>query len=840
MAIFSNSIIPAAAAAADDDVITKSVRFNRADDPYISFTPSSTGNQKKWTTAMWIKKSAVGLSSAQYFGLTCDEHSGEHNNGVAGIYFGGGDDKIDTYFDTDGSNPYGNINDRVYRDPAGWMQIIWAVDAANTVQRIWVNGVEETASSSLNPLDYAYAMNKSGHLMAIGTSAWGVGNCFDGYIAQVVHLDGQYITDPTEFGQVSSTTGEWEPIEITSSSFTYGTNGALLEFLQTGTSADSSGIGADTSGNDNHWSVSSIAASDVVEDTPTDNYCTLNPLDTNSNNVLAEGNLNFSSSGSSNHYPTFSTMGMRSGKWYFEAYKANGSSWMMAIMSLAHDSGSLSADSTVGNTTSGVNKVGYSISAYNGNKSHDSGSEYDQSYGSATGDVLMCAFDADNGKIWWGTDGTWFDSGDPAAGTDYAFNNIDTDTDWGVCIHCYSGNLPWMNFGADPTFGGNISSPATDEFKYTPPSGFKSLKASNLTASIAKPSEYFDVKTWTGTATSPTPAAKVLDFPWSFATDGGLVWQKMRNSSGSHYLFDTVRGDDKGLYTNTTDAEQGNYPSYYTQDFDSSGDYSIQQDFDGGGNGNEVNLAGNTYVAWSWKESATAGFDIITWTGDGETGGQEVSHGLTVVPEMIIAKDRSAAMGSGDWVVHHKDLSHSTLNKYLVLNGDDAETGYEGLDAIGSLTSSSITFDDDMAFLGTSRLLNTGTMFGMQAASTYVAYVFASVEGYSKVGSYTGNGSSDGPFINLGFRPAFVLYKKISSDSPSWGMRDSARETYNSGADGDILYAESNAAEDHNHQLDFVSNGIKLRGSYTGYNDSGVKYLFYAVAESPLKTANAR
>ena len=823
----------ASAAAPADDAVTKSCRFEKSSTSNLNQDNPTPDSARKMTLSFWVKLVESGNVVLMAFGAS-----------AAG---GGSQSQFDIRQETDGtigvrsqvnnSYTYEAFTTRLFRDFSSWYHIViaWDTDQSVAADRVkfYVNGEQETLTGSFPALNYDDRFGETGTNVKnrIGTGVSGTGTWLpsSSYMADIIRIDGQQLT-PSSFAEEDATTGQWKPKDT--SGLTFGSAGFRLDF------EDDTEIGNDVSGEGNDFDgVSNLAASDVVEDTPTDNYCVMNPLDSNSNNVLDEGNLNFSSSGSSGHYPTFSTMGMRSGKWYFEAYKANGSSWMMAIMSLAHDSGSLSMDSTVGNTTSGVNKVGYSISAYNGNKSHDSGSEYNQSYGTATGDVLMCAFDADNGKIWWGTDGTWFASGDPAAGTDYAFNNIDTDTDWGVCIHCYSGNLPWMNFGADPTFGGNVSTPDTSEFKHTPPTGFSALKASALTASIAKPSEHFDIKTWTGTATSPTPAAKVLDFPWSFATDGGLVWQKMRNTTGSHYLFDTVRGDDKALNTNLNDAEQSHYPSYYTQDFDSSGDYSIQQDFDGAGNGNEVNHSSNTYVAWGWKKSAAAGFNIVGWTGDdddmmGES--QTITHGLNpLTPEMIIAKGRTDNSATGSsWLVYHKDLPSG---EYLRLAHSDS-TITPMSSVIDNVTSTYVDFGSD----NSSYYLNYGgDEWTPTDPDTYIGYFFASVEGYSKIGSYEGNLDADGPFIYTGFRPRFILSKNADRSAVHWNIHDAMRDPHN--LVDTRLWTNLTSSEDSLYdKFDFYSNGFKPRTADTGHNGNGETIIYYAVAESPFKYANAR
>ena len=159
------------------------LRFNNPDTPSISFSPSSTGDQKKWTTAFWFKRSKLSYTNSHLFGA--ESHSS--NDGIAAVYLQN-NDKLTSYFDTSGANPYGVVNDRLYRDPAGWMQIIWAVDAVNTIQKIWINGVEESVASATNPVNYAYAMNQSGYAMKLGCRPWDAdSNSFDGYIAQFVH-----------------------------------------------------------------------------------------------------------------------------------------------------------------------------------------------------------------------------------------------------------------------------------------------------------------------------------------------------------------------------------------------------------------------------------------------------------------------------------------------------------------------------------------------------------------------------------------------------------------------------------------------------------------------------
>ena len=270
------------------------------------------------------------------------------------------------------------------------MQIIWAVDAVNTTQRIWINGVEETLSSSLNPPNYAYGMNESGNEVRLGCQPWETANhSFDGYIAQFVHLDGQYITDPTEFGQVSTTSGEWEPIEITSSSFTYGTNGALLLF------EDPHIIGRDSAGGG----------------VGRDNYCTFNPDDESAALTYTIDNTRIIWS-DTDYCRTRGTTGVSSGKWYFEFMQdgvaQNGNTMIWGVktsdVTLTTDSfgyGSAMADEWVLTDMGAV--------------ANDGSGTADVLSDPQDGDIIQVAVDMDAKKIWFGVNDTW--DGDPAAGT---------------------------------------------------------------------------------------------------------------------------------------------------------------------------------------------------------------------------------------------------------------------------------------------------------------------------------------------------------------------------------------------------------------------------------------
>ena len=811
-----------AAAPAPSDVVTKSLRFEKSSTANLNQDNPSGADARQMTLSFWVKLVETPSADRKLFAFGGSAVGGTSQSEQEVIQKTDGKIKVRTNVINTGV--YSATTTRVFRDFSSWYHIVIAWDTDQSVaadrMKFYVNNEQETLTGTFPSLNYNDRFGETGTNVknrigcgVDGASAYGPSSS---YMADIIRIDGQQLT-PTSFAEEDASTGQWKPKAFVG---VYGTAGFHLDF------EDDTAIGNDVSGEGNDFTATNLSTWDVMEDTPTDNYCVLNPL-ANSAGALSEGNLQLGGTSTSGSRCA-STIKFPTGKWYYEAYLKTVGSYSQVGVGIDDQS-----SAAIGNDSTANSAIGYAL-------------EYGQyntagswvTYGSAfsAGDVCMVAFDADTHNIWFGKNGTWFDSGDPAAGTNAITTLIDGE--YGAVFRPYSSGAAIVaNFGQDPFFAGGKTSgqdTSQSEFYYTPPTGFLALSTGNLpTPTIAKPSEHFSTKLWTATSTNP----KVLDFPWSFATDGGLVWQKMRSSSGEHYLFDTVRGDDKALYSNTSNAEQGYGPSYYTQDFDASGDYSIQQD----GVGNEVNYSGNTYVAWGWKKSATAGMDIVTWTGDDDGTGasptpQAVSHSLGVAPDLIIAKSRTQnTFHNFDWIVWHKDL---TSGNYLLLNGLGAETGW-GDALVSSIGSSSVTFGSDAMMSGED--LNAGASFG--SADDYVAYLFASVEGYSKCGIYTGNGSAAGPFVYCGFRPAFILIKSTGNPSSNgyWMMKDEVRSTTYNPADGN-LYANEAFAEDTTStvDIDFLSNGFKIKGTYAGINATGSSYIFYAVAESPFKYASAR
>ena len=335
---------------------------------------------------------------------------------------------------------------------------------------------------------------------------------------------------------------------------------------------------------------------------------------------------------------------------------------------------------------------------------------------------------------------------------------------------------------------------------------------------IDKPSDYFNTVLYTGN--SSTQAIAV-----GFQSD--WVWCKPRTNTGSHFLTDSVRGGTKVIISNTTGAEITR--SSNIQSFTSTG-YTLGAD-------GTSNFNGDATVAWNWKAGTSftndasgtgigsidsagsvnndAGFSICSYTGTGSNG--TVKHGLSTTPSTIIYKRRNSTSG---WVVWHKSIGTNILE----LNETGAAQG--GSSYINGTVPTSSVFS-----IGTSGDINAD-------GGTYVAYCFNDVQGYSKFGSYTGNGTdNNGTFVYTGFKPAWLMVKRTDSTS-DWSMYDIKREAANPQYEFDLqLEANDNAAEGSDGQLGMYSNGFKLRSSDAFLNASGGTYIYMAFAEQPFVTS---
>jgi hypothetical protein len=783
--------------------IERSLRFNSADSAYLNRTPASAGNRKTWTWSSWVKRGALG-SNRMIF--NCD-------NGTTDATFGSISFLSSDSLNFGAYNLSWRVSTQVFRDPSAWYHIVVAFDttqatAANRV-KMYVNGVQITAFSTSNDptLNTDYAINQAA-VHNIGKTYGGFGY-LDGYLTEVNFIDGQALT-PSDFGETDSNTGVWKPKAYTG---TYGTNGFFLKFADNSNTTAAT-LGKDSSGNGNNWtpnnfSVTAGAGNDSMVDSPTSygtdtgaggevrgNYCTLNPL-YGSTPTLANGNLD----ATTNNTTAYGTVSVTSGKWYWEILVGNAS--YIGVM----DSTYIKPD---GNWSSQA--IAYVSS---GNKYNGTGSAYGASY--TTNDIIGVALDMDAGTIVFYKNGS-------SQGT--AFSSGIAGKEFRPLVYSSTSGTQTANFGQRA-------------FAYTAPSGFKALCTQNLptptigATSTTQANDYFNVVLWTGANTSAGNSVTGVGFSPDF------VWAKIRSQGYANLLYDRLRGTGgtAELSSNETSAEGGTSASErgYLNSFDSDGFSSVV-----GTNGDNLyfNQTSQTYVAWNWKANGagssntagtitstvsantTSGFSIVTGT-LGAAGVQgTVGHGLGVAPSMILFKTRSGA--TYNWSVFHTSIATDTT-KYLRLN-----------DTSATLTYSTVW----------GAALPTSTVFGVTGdgcgspSNPFVAYCFAAVAGYSAFGSYTGNGSSDGPMIFTGFRPRFILTKCTSTTS-EWVMIDTARDTYNYATK--YIYANASSAEASSFEiLDVLSNGFKQRSAWSQNNTSGATYIYAAFAESPFKYSLAR
>ena len=929
---FYDAIRVGAAGASTGYEVERSLRFVKASSNQSSRlerTPSSTGNQKVWTWSCWFKRTKLGDSS--YF-LT----SYGNNDGIAAIYFDSSD-RINTYFDTSGANPYGAVNARRYRDTSSWMHMVWQVDALNTTQRIWINGVEESLNSGLNPPNYAYTMNQSGQSNFVGGAAWyPTGTGSNMYLAEVHFSDGNKYT-PSDFTETDAATGQLIPKEV---DITYGTNGFYLNFSDnSGTSATT--LGKDYSGNGNNWTPTnfSVAAgleNDSFVDSPTNNHPTLNE-----NHAFLNGSSSSAENGalqwdgqSNNQAGCPATMAFpKTGKWYWEVkLLSSNSNFSFGI-----------TPATYSNTTNPANPTGSIGYAAYGSKIVSGSETASWAASFSNSDNIGAALDMDNNEIKFYKNNSLVGTISLVSG----YENVEY-------LAWIKGDTQTQLIQGAINFGGN-------GFVYTPPAGFKGLNSANLTdPTILLPNKHFDTLLYSGTGSANSVTGL------NFAPD--WVWAKVRSNTGDHLLVDQVRGGSKSLNSNNTDIESslanrdatflsngirwngnsltcnesgktyvawnwdagetdgatytvkvvsdsGNKyrfndfgTSAVTLDLAEGGTYTFDQSDSsmsshpmqlsttangthGGGSaystGVTYQLDGSTVTASAFisgfssassrkliitvaasaptlyyycyyhsgmggqantnstlgssnfdgnnqstvKVNTTGGFSIVGYTGNGVNNSNvTMGHGLGVAPDAVILKNRDTSpYGAKEWVVWHQDVGTDSTYVYKNLTLNNAN-------ASGVMSDQFRTVDAN-----TIQVRSTDSSNGKVNANNnkYIAYVFSGVEGYSKFGKYTGNGSSNGTFVFTGFRPAFILLKRINS-SASWVLHDNKRSGSN--PDNDYLHPDNSQSESDGSSgtLDILSNGFKLRMTAGTHNGSGDTYVYFAFAESPFRNSRAR
>ena len=453
--------------------ISNSLRFNDDDSAYLSRTPSSAGNRRTFTYSGWLKPAVASATSRTLIGAGANSGTNDYS-----IFQSG--NKLRFSFATEGSGDI--ITDGVFRDPAAWYHIVWAIDttqstASNRV-KLYINGTQETNVSGTYPdQDYQTSINNT-VANVVGARSYSTTSYYDGYMADVHLIDGQALA-PTEFGETNDN-GVWIPKQYTGS---YGTNGFKLEFKQTGTSANSSGMGADTSGNDHHFTPTNLAAIDVTEDTPTNNFCTLNPIDPVQGAAYSEGNCKTVTNSSNRNYVT-GTFGLTSGKWYWEAKltAVTADAVDQAFFGIADldDRGVNSTGESLGDR---ANEVGWHQEEGKYQRNNSFSSAHTASWG--IGDICAIALDADNNRVTIAKNGQWADgSGNADQSSPTAFVTYTASTMTPAMGEGGGGTeATWeCNFGnsAFSISSGNSDANGYGNFEYAVPSGYYALCTKNL------------------------------------------------------------------------------------------------------------------------------------------------------------------------------------------------------------------------------------------------------------------------------------------------------------------------------------------------------------------------
>ena len=757
-----------------------SLRFASPSGSYLTRTPTVAGNRKLWTFAAWVKRGQ--LSTAQNLltavTATVDSLTFSASNNIT--------------FSTAAGLTL--TTTQVFRDPGAWMHIVLRYDQAQPVAadrvKLYVNGVEITSfvvdnRGSLTPTSSRF---NTAVIHSIGRHNNGSA-FFDGYMADIYLIDGAALA-PTAFGSFDAD-GIWQPGPQYAGA--YGTNGFFLDTAEVvgGSSVLDSGPNGLT------WTPVNFDFNPTSfdfhgsYDSPADNYCHMGSVFLTGSTVRG-GGLDITNV-TTNPSVVNGTFGISYGKWYWEVEAE------VVTGSFAGIINNTAREATDGRTDyPGRSADGYSLAFATGNKVNASVAGVAYGTPIVANDVVMVAFDADNGKIWFGKNGTWFGGGDPAAGTGEAFAGIPLTRE--VYFPAHGNNaaagVSHYNFGQR-------------DFKHVPPAGFGKLRASSLNpVAIIDGEDYFDAKLYAGTGAAQSITG------YNFQPD--LVEVRPRTAQGTNSpIYDAVRGAQRRWSIEQAAAEavtDDGVTGFLANGF-SLGTQAL------------VNNAGRNFVGAAWKQGNVPGLQIITYTGDGAAS-RNIAHTLGKKPAMIIIKARTSANFG---VMYHQ---------WGGWPGNAPETG--GMPFNLATTQWAVVASLWNNTAPTAAQFTVGNDVRVNAAGVdYVAYVWCEVEGFSKFGLYYANGNANGAFAYCGFRPQWFFCMESDTLAAPTGM-DDARNPRN--VQGTAFRWMSNTtSESTTDDMDFVSNGAKMRATGNQTNQAAtLRYMFAAFAHHPFKHGRAR
>ena len=790
MPFFDPIRIGASGAADTTFTVDRSLRFNDDDNAYLERTPSSASNRTTFTLSVWLKRSG-NLDNHQRI-LEVGTGTGHRT-----FFIFDGDDKLQINHVDSGSQAVNLTTTAKFRDISAWYHIVLAIDTTQGSSsdriKIYVNGTQQTAfDTSTYPTSNKEFDINSTAVHYFGRSVNNTGK-FDGYMAEINLIDGSQLT-PASFGETNPVTGQWNPKKYTGS---YGTNGFYLNFSDnSGTTATT--LGKDSSGNGNNFtpnnfSVSAGAGNDSLEDTPTNNFCTLNALHKDSNTTLSDGNLKAAGSSSTAYNTnTQGTFAQSSGKWYYEVEFTSGSG--LAAVGWARET----LNTTDNPTVSG----GIVYRPANGDYIDLAGNNPSTPPTTSTGTVIQVAIDFDAGKIWFGSGGTYFNSGNPSAGSSEAM----TFTGGSEFLAPVVRSLAC-------TFNFNFGQRA---FSYTAPTGYKSLCSANLPdPTILLPNQHFNNLLYTGNGGTQSITGLNFQPDW--------VWVKRRNGTNSNVLFDAVRGATKELISNTTGAE-GTEATSITS-FDSNG-YSV------GSNGG-VNDGSGNYVAWNWNAGDTDG-KTYTVTVVDDSGNKFRFDGFA-------ANAVTLDLAEGGTYIFNYPSGHpfrfSTTADGTHGGGSEYTTGVTHNSStqvtIVVAASAPTLYYYCSSHSGMGGQVNTNSTLGSSNFDGAIQSVVKTntTSGFS-ITTYTGTGSSTTVGHGLGVKPDCIIIKRKDS-ADNWMFY---HKGVNTGVDPEDYYLELNS---NGTQIDSTvmlndtaptSTSVTI-GSDNSVNGSSATYIMYCFSE---------
>ncbi len=817
--------------------VATSVRIDKPSTAYLSKSVSTGDSRTKSTYAWWMKRAsdstAAGTSlPAEVFCFGGSGGGGSQSSARITLEA----DKINIAQEDNNSTTWEVITTQLLRDFSAWYHCVVVIDTTQSTAadrvKIYINGNKVTSFSTASypSEDYSSRFGLSGtNRIGVGEasgSPWSA-SYFNGYFADMYYLDGVVVSDSSsvisEFGEFKNNI--WIPKEYTGS---FGTNGFHFKFDQTGVgTASTSTIGADSSGNTNHYTSSGIVADDCsILDSPENNFCTLNPLIPIPNGTISEGNLEYVRGSEANHGSVGASFTIpTTGKWYWEVRSgSSANNEAIGVANILDHTPQLPAQ---GNEIG--SRAGDYIYRSNAQKvSGGSSSSYGASFSAS--DVIGVAWSSDDGTI-------TFYKNNASQGTAYSsITQVEGKFVPAISQAETSSETPF-NFGQESSFTahktaqGNTDANGIGDFYYAPPSGYLALCTANLPEPTIGPNsdtqagDYFNTVLYTGNGGTQSITGVGHKPDW--------VWIKERSSTSSHALYDSSRGALKQLETNNLDGEST--ASSMLTSFDSDG-FSV-------GSSGAINQSSQTYVAWNWKANGgvtssvdagsgsnisngtanhatvqanqDAGFSIVTTTLTvRSTAVATIPHGLGSTPHFILAKQYDTA---NIWSIYHQNIPSNSLmlgGSY----GDDAMNSSSNFSSVGSTTFGHQT-----------------NSISNNANENHIFYCFKEIEGYSKISRYYPNNSTDSAFVYTGFKPAMVILKGAEINNQEWGILDNKRPGYNSVY---FLQPQSTAVETTGNILDFLSNGFKIRETGgIGYLTS--QYIYMAFAETPFKYANA-